>query len=131
MCSASIFPCIMTIISNFTIFFIFQISVFKFFFTNITDLHFHIIHAALLFITSFLFFLKLIIFTVHTLKNTKNVVIQSLPPYTPCLFSMLLNEDIVDIEKSDEIYSFTFVVDEFSELFLHPPIFSIIHSRFA
>ena len=44
---------------------------------------------------------------------------------------MLLNlhDDIVDIEKPDRICSFTFVVNEFSELFLHPSIFSIKHSR--
>ena len=44
---------------------------------------------------------------------------------------MLLEEDIVDIEKPDEICSLTFVVDEFSESFLRPPIFSMIHSRSA
>ena len=54
---------------------------------------------------------------------------QSLLLYMLCLFSMLLNEDIVDIEKHDGIRSLTFVVDEFSGLFLHPSIFSIIHSR--
>ena len=42
---------------------------------------------------------------------------------------MLLNEDIVDIEKPDVICSLTFVVDELSGLFLHPSIFSIIHAR--
>ena len=42
---------------------------------------------------------------------------------------MLQNEDIVDIEKPDGIYSVTFVVDKFSELFFHASIFSIIHSR--
>ena len=42
---------------------------------------------------------------------------------------MLLNEDIVDIEKSEGICLFTSAVDEFSELFLHPSVFSIIHSR--
>ena len=47
------------------------------------------------------------------------------------LFSMLLNDDIVDIEKPDAICSLTFAVNQFSELFLHPSIFSIIHSRFA
>ena len=47
------------------------------------------------------------------------------------LFYMLLNEDIVDIEKPDGICSLTFVVDEFSGLYLHPSIFSIIHSRSA
>ena len=44
---------------------------------------------------------------------------------------MLLNEDIVDIEKPDGICSLTFVEDEFSELNLNPSIFSIIHSRSA
>ena len=44
---------------------------------------------------------------------------------------MLLNEDIVDIKKPEGICLPTFVVDEFSGLFLHPSIFSIIHSRSA
>ena len=35
--ATSIFPCIMTMISNFMIFFIFQMFIFKSFFTNITD----------------------------------------------------------------------------------------------
>ena len=42
---------------------------------------------------------------------------------------MLVNEDIAEIEKGDGICSFTFVVDEFSGLFLHPSIFSMIHLR--
>ena len=44
---------------------------------------------------------------------------------------MLLNEDIVDFEKTDGKILLTFVVDEFSGLSLHPSIFSIIHSRIA
>ena len=44
---------------------------------------------------------------------------------------MLLNEDIVDIEKPDGICSLTFDVDGFLGLFLHPSIFSIIHSKSA
>ena len=59
-------------------------------------------------------------------KNSQNFFMQSLP-----LSSMLLNEDMVDIEKRDGMSSFTFVVDEFSGLFLYPSIFSIIHSRSA
>ena len=43
---------------------------------------------------------------------------------------MLVNEDIVDIEKVDGICSLTFVVDECSGLFLHPSIFSMIHLRY-
>ena len=42
---------------------------------------------------------------------------------------MILIDDIVDIEKSEGTNSRTFVVDEFSVLFLHPLIFSIKHSR--
>ena len=44
---------------------------------------------------------------------------------------MLLHEDIIDIEKPDGICSLTFVVDEFSGLFLHPSIFSIILSKYV
>ena len=40
---------------------------------------------------------------------------------------MLLNDDIVDIKKTDGISSLTFVVDEFLGLFLHPSIFSVTH----
>ena len=42
---------------------------------------------------------------------------------------MLLNDDIVDIEKADGICLSTFVVDEFSGLFLHQSVFFIQHSR--
>ena len=42
---------------------------------------------------------------------------------------MLLNADIVDIEKPDGIYSPTFVLDEYLGLFLHPSIFSIKYLR--
>ena len=42
---------------------------------------------------------------------------------------MLLNDNIVDIEKPDEICSLDFVVDKFSGLYLHPSVFSIIHTR--
>ena len=44
---------------------------------------------------------------------------------------MLLNDDFANIEKPNGICSPTFVVDEFSGLFLHPSIFSIKHSRSA
>ena len=40
---------------------------------------------------------------------------------------MLLDDDIVDIEKPDGICSLTFVVDQISGLFLHPSNFSIKH----
>ena len=44
---------------------------------------------------------------------------------------MFLNDDIVDIEKPDGIFSPNFVVGNISELFLHPSIFSFKDSRFA
>ena len=44
---------------------------------------------------------------------------------------MLLNCNIGNIEKPDGICSLTFVMDNFSGLFLHPSIFSIKHSRSA
>ena len=129
--STSIFSCIMTMVSNFTIFFIFQIFIFKFFFTNITDFSIFM-RFLLLFVNNFIFFvLKLIIFIACSLKNSQNVFIQSLPLYISWLFSMLLNKDIVDIEKPAGICSLTFVVDEFSGLFWHLPIFYMIHSRSA
>ena len=56
---------------------------------------------------------------------------QSLPLHILRLFSLLLNEDIVEVEKLDGIYLLTFVEDEYSGLFLHPSIFSIIQSRSA
>ena len=52
---------------------------------------------------------------------------QSLPLHTSYLFSMLPNDDIVDIEKPDGISLLTFVVDVFSVLLLYPSIFSFIH----
>ena len=118
-------PLIMTMISNFTIFFIYQTFIFNFFLT--------FIRSCCSFIDNFIFFfLKLIIFIACCLKNSQNFFMQSLPPlYTSCLFSMLLNKNIVDIEKPNKICSLTFVVNKFSRLFLHPSIFSIIHRRSA
>ena len=63
-----------------------------------------------------------------TLKDSKNFFKQSLSLYTSCLFSMLLNDDIADIEKPDGICSITYVVNELSGLILHPLIFSVKHS---
>ena len=60
-------------------------------------------------------------FIVCSLKCSHNFFIQSLPLYTSWLFSMLLNGNI----KPDGICSLTFVLNEFSGLFLHPSIFSV------
>ena len=43
--------------------------------------------------------------------------------YSSSVFSMFLNEDVVDIKKPDGICLLTFVVDEFSSLVLHPSTF--------
>ena len=67
----------------------------------------------------------------YFLKNSKNFFIQSLPLDTSCLFSILLNEDIVDVEKTDGICSLSFAVNTFSGLSLHPSIFSFIYLRSA
>ena len=40
---------------------------------------------------------------------------------------MRLSEDTVDIDKPNGICSLTFIVNEFSGLFLHTSIFSMIH----
>ena len=58
----------------------------------------------------------------------KTFFMQSLALYISYSF-MLLNDDIVDITKPDVIFCYTFVVDEFSGLFLHPSIVSAKHSR--
>ena len=45
--------------------------------------------------------------------------------YTSCLFSISLNDDVIDIEKPNGIVSLTFVVNDFLALFLYTSIFSI------
>ena len=50
---------------------------------------------------------------------------QSLPLYTLFLFSMLLNDDVADIETPDGISSTTFILDKFSGLLLRPSFFSV------
>ena len=66
--------------------------------------------------TSSFVFLKLNIFIAWFLKNSQNLFMQSLLLYISCLFSILLKEVIVDIEKPDGMCSLTFVVDEFFDI---------------
>ena len=87
--------------------------------------------VALLLKTSFFFLLKSIIFKACFFKDSQNFFIQSLPLFTSCLFSMLLNDDILDTEKPDGICLPIFVMNEFLGLFLHSSVFSIEHSRSA
>ena len=49
--------------------------------------------------------------------------------YPSCLFSLLLKEDKVDIEKINGVCSLTFVEDEVLGLFLNPSIFSNMQAR--
>ena len=86
------------------------------------------IPAAFLLITSF--FLRLIIFIACSLKDSQNFLKQFSALQT-FIFFIFLNEDIVDIEKPDGIYLFSFVVEEYSVLFFRASIFCIIHSRSA
>ena len=68
-----------------------------------------------MFCVDFFFFLKLIISIACFLKDPHNLFMQSLPNvYTSCLFSKLLSDDIIDIEKPNRICLHILVVDEFS-----------------
>ena len=48
----------------------------------------------------YFFFLKLIISVACFLKDSQNFFMQSLPLYTSCLFSMLLNDNMVEMKKA-------------------------------
>ena len=71
----------------------------------------HMIPAGLSLITSVFFFLKLIISIVCSLQDSENFFMQSLALHTSCLFSMFLNDNIVDTEKPAGIRSPTFLVE--------------------
>ena len=89
------------------------------------------IPAALLLMTSFFFFLKLIIFIAWSLKYSQHFFMKSLPLDTSCLFSMFSKHysiiNSIDIEKPDGKLSATFGVDGFLGLILHASVFSIKH----
>ena len=75
-CTAPLYPpCIMKMISNFTIFFVFQIFIFKFFFTNVT-LEFSYGSSCSFFNNFIFFFLKLIKFIACFLKDSQNFFMQ-------------------------------------------------------
>ena len=96
-------PCIMRMISNFTIFFVLSMFIFKFFCEEF------LCDFCCCFVNEFIFsFLKLIIPI-----ESQNFLGHSLPLHRSCLFSMLLNDGTVDIEKPDGISSPTLVWDNF------------------
>ena len=124
------FSCIITMISNFKIFIIFQIFIFQLIFTNKSNFWIFIWFLLLFFVKNFILVLfEINYFHCVLFKNSQNFFIQFLPLYISCSFSMLLKEDILHIQKLDRICSLIFDVDEFSGLFLHPSIFSIIFSK--
>ena len=88
------------------------------------------IPAVRLLIITFFCFLSLISIACF-LKDPQNVLMKFLPLYTSCLFSMLLNDDIVDIEEPGGICLLNFVAEKCSGLFLHPSAFSLKYSRSA
>ena len=82
------------------------------------------------FLNNFIYlFSKLITFIVCSLKDSQKFFMLSLPLCISCLFSILSNDDIIDIEKPDGICSLTLVLDEFVGFFLHPSVFSTKHPR--
>ena len=126
MCSTSIFHFIMAMASTFRIFFFFGNIYFYISFLQICQVFaVRMIPAALLLTILIFFFLKLTAYIGRFLKNSQNFFIQSLPLYTSCLFSMLLNEHIVESEKPDEVCLLTFVPDEFLGLSLHSSSISL------
>ena len=105
MCRTSKFSCIMTMISDFTIFF--QIYLSKFYFeTSKIEQNFAFSYD---FCNSFVnnfSFLKLIIFIACSLKNSHNFFVESLPFYIMCVFypcKLWFFKNILDIEKPDGI----------------------------
>ena len=130
MCCTSTFSCITTMAPNFTMFFIYSMFILKYFIKKQLSTFEFWYELGFSFVNNFIFFfLKLFVFIACSLKYPQNFFIESLPLYTSCLFSLLSNDDFVDIEKLEGTCSLTFVVDEFSGLFFHPSIFSIKHSR--
>ena len=77
------------------------------------------ISAVRLLITLFLSFLKSVISITCFLKDSQNFFMQYLPLNTLRLFSVILNDDIVDIKKAYEMCLPNFVVHEFIGLSLH------------
>ena len=49
-------------------------------------------------------------FIACSLKDLQNIFMQSLPLHASCLFSMLLNNDFTDIDKTDGICWFCLVL---------------------
>lgn len=119
---------IMTMVPNFTTVFISVVFIFKPFFKCEGLLiklwiKLHVNGIILIFV-------KLIYFIECFIKNPQSFSMQSSPLHTSYLFSILLNVPVGDIEYP-RICSSILVVDNFSELLLHPSTFFIKDWRSA
>ena len=118
MCRTSIFTCILTIISNFSIIYIFREIFLRILFCKYFSILF------LLTVTFFSFQNQL--YFLHVLLKIHRTFSCSLfPRYKVCLSSMWSNPQIVDIEYLQGICSPIFVVEDFFGLFSRPSIFII------
>ena len=104
MCSASVLTCIMTMISIFTTFCIFNMFVFKMFFPNVVNFFAFLYNSICLFVNNS-FCLFVCLFITCRLKDSQFFFMESLPLHTSCLFSMSLNDEFLDIDKHDGICS--------------------------
>ena len=116
---ASVFPCIMTMISDFSIIYIF--SVFLDSFTkNVTFFCIFLwFYLFFLLAVTFFSFQNQLYFFACSFKESLNFFIQSFLWYKVCLFSIWSNRQVVDIKYAQGICSPISVVEEFLGLFLH------------
>ena len=120
----------MAIVFNFLILFIISAFMFVLFLTRVVDLYPY--HSSCSFVNSIiLFFSKLLIFSVCSFRDSQKVLMQCSPLYTLCLFFIPRNVHSVDIENPQGICLLTFIVDNFSRLFLHVFILLIKDLRSA
>ena len=133
MCSISILPCIMKMISNFTIFFIFYLSNIYFYFLSFVSKYkiFEFSYdSCCSFVNNFIFNFK-IIFIGCSIKNSQNFFMHCLPLYISCLSCHTSKGRYCKHWKTwwNMLTYLWCRLD--SELFLHLSAFSVIDSRFA
>ena len=124
MCSTFKLICIMPMISNFAIFLIITIFIFKLFSANKDSFAFSY-DSCCLFVNNFFFFLlKLIILLECFLKHSQNIFIQYSLLYTSGLFYMYLNDDIFKAMKNImEYIHFLLLQIIFQDYFHMHPLF--------
>ena len=124
MCSTSVFTSIVTMVPDFAIVFVIGVLLYKLCFWKYTRFFVFSYDSSCSFVSAIIFFFsKLIIFIVHSLKDSQNFFVQS-SPNTSCLFfihhaSTPANVDIMDIDYPQGICSPTVVKDDFSKLFFN------------